>query len=65
LKKMEMVSPDILIKFKKKHNLTDKDIADFTHSGHRSVQRWVEDTGIPISKFELLQSKVKNAGTQS
>ena len=65
MKKLEMVSPDILIKFKEKHSLTNQDIADLTHSGHRSVQRWVEDTGIPISKFELLQAKVNHAGTQS
>ena len=60
MKKLEMISPVTLNIFMNKYNLSTRAIAELTHSSIRSAQRWNSETGIPVSKFELLEIKVRN-----
>ena len=62
MKKLEMISPMTLNIFMNKNNLSTHNVAELTHSSIRSVQRWNSKTGIPIYKWELLESKIRNKG---
>lgn len=64
MKKLEVASSKTLTDFMWEKHLKNRDVAELTHSGMRSVQRWIKTTGIPITKFDLLKMKV-NARTQS
>ena len=56
--KQEKVAANELAQFMINKEIDKQQVAEYTHSGVRAVERWLH-TGIPVLKWELLQLKCR------